>query len=437
MHVRAAFRLIALALLCLLPCAAPLAAQADAAPAGADLQYVVILSRHGVRSFLGAPGQYDKYSAAPWPHWDVPTGYLTAHGYQLMKLMGAWDRAQFTAQGVLPASGCDAKITILADTDERTLQTGKALAEGMLPGCNVPVHSLPAGTVDPLFSPLRSKLFHPDMPLAAAAIAGRIGGDANNLTEAYRPQLTALDRVLAGCGRVPATNPRRLSILDIPASLSSGSSGRPAGLRGPLVTASSMVADMVLEYTQGMSDTDTAWGCIDGAKLRALMQIDTAAWEYGVRTPVVARMNASNLLDHIEKSMEQSVTGKPVAGAIGKPGDRILLLVGHDTNIATVAGALNLSWIIDGRVNDTPPGGALRFELWRPRNGGQPFVRIAYVAQTLEQMRAAQPLTPAHPPAQAEIIDPACGRADLSCTWPAFDAALRHAIDPAYVAPQP
>jgi len=43
----------------------------------------------------------------------------------------------------------------------------------------------------------------------------RIGGDPNNLTEAYRPQLAALDRVLAGCGHGP-TDAKRTSIFDIP-----------------------------------------------------------------------------------------------------------------------------------------------------------------------------------------------------------------------------
>ena len=70
----------------------------------------------------------------------------------------------------------------------------------------------------------------------AAAIAGRIGGDPNNLTEAYRPQLAALDRVLAGCGHGPA-NAKRTSIFDIPAGLKPGSGdpsdvgARPAGHR--------------------------------------------------------------------------------------------------------------------------------------------------------------------------------------------------------------
>ncbi len=167
------------------------------------------------------------------------------------------------------------------------------------------------------------------------------------------------------------------------------------------------------------------------------MQVNIASWEYSFRTPAVARMYASNLLDHILRTMAQSVTGKPDPGALGKPGDRLVILVGHDTNIVTSAGALGIDWIEDGRVDDTPPGGALVFELWRSHADGKLFVRLEFTAQTLEQMRKGEPLTLANPPAEAPVFVPGCGRADLSCTWEGFSAAMRQAIDPAYVSALP
>ena len=219
--------------------------------------------------------------------------------------------------------------------------------------------------------------------------------------------------------RAPPPNPRRTSIFDIPASLAPGTGDSPVVARGPLVTGSTLVENLLLEYTQGMSDTDTGWGCLDGATLRSIMQANIAAWNYEERTPAIARMNASNLLDHIRATMEQRATGKPVPGALGKLDDRLVILVGHDTNIVTVAGALGIDWIADGRVDDSPPGGALVFELWRSPSGGS-FVRVRFTAQTLEQMRKSEPLTAANPPAEAPIFVPACSRPDLSCTWARF-----------------
>lgn len=395
-------------------------AQESATPDGsAELQYVVMLSRHGVRPPLSRPGEIDKYSAAPWPQWEVKPGYLTPHGYQLMKIFGGWDRTRFAGQGLFAPSGCAdaAHITIMADSDERTRETAKALAEGMFPGCGLAVHARPEGEPDPLFRGGRG-----DPALQAAAIAGRIGGNANNLTEAFRPQLTSLDQVLAGCGKVQPGNPNRTSIFAVPASIGQGSS---ATLHGPVSSGSTLVENLLLEYADGKSDV--GWGCVDGAKLRALMQIDTANWEYGIRTKAVAQALASALIQHIEQSMEQNMTGKPVAGALGKADDRMLLLVGHDTNIASVAGLLSLDWIIDGRVNDTPPGGALLFEIWRSRTDGHRFVRLEYTAQTLEQMREAETLSIANPPAALPIFMPGCSGPDMACTWDGFASAVRGA----------
>jgi 4-phytase/acid phosphatase len=274
--------------------------------------------------------------------------------------------------------------------------------------------------------------------LASAAVAGRIGGNPGNLTELYRSQLTLLDSVLAGCGHAPA-NTTRTSIFAVPASLAPGSGDSPAALRGPVTTAATIAENLLLEYTQGMREADTGWGCIDGATLRTIMQVNSANWDYTKRTPAIAHIYASTLLDRILKTMQQSVNGAgargtAVSGALGKPGDRLVILVGHDTNIVTVAGALHIDWVFDGRADDTPPGGALLFELWRPRDGGKPFVRLEYVAQTLEQMRNSEALTPANPPAVAPIFVPGCSRQDLSCTWEDFSRTLHASIDPAYIA---
>jgi 4-phytase/acid phosphatase len=438
--MRTTFRFLLFAL-AFFPLSALVTAQSAAAPDAsrdADLQLVVMLSRHGVRAPIGSSALYGQYAAAPWAAWDVPPGYLTAHGYQLMKLFGAWDRSEFVSQNLFVPTGCAdaAHVSIVADSDQRTRETGKALAEGMFPGCTIAVRAQPENTNDPLFRPIESGAVRPDTALATAAVAGRIGGDPNNLTELYRSQLTLLDHVLAGCGHAPA-DAQRTSIFAIPASLAPGPGDGPAALHGPVTTAATIAENLLLEYTQGMSKADTGWGCLDGATLRTIMQVNSANWDYTKRTPAVARMIASTLLDRILKTMQQSVNGGGVTGALGKPGDRLVILVGHDTNIVTVAGALHIDWVFDGRADDTPPGGALLFELWRPRDGGKPFVRLKYIAQTLEQMRNSQALTPANPPAVAPIFIPGCSRQDLSCTWEGFSAAMHASIDPAYVAAQP
>jgi 4-phytase/acid phosphatase len=398
---------------------------------GEELKFVAILTRHGVRPPTVSNDQINPYSAEPWPKWDVPPGYLTAHGRALMKLFGAYDRAQFARAGLFRPSGCaDAgHVYFWADTDERTIETGRALVEGMLPGCTVAVHSAPVGTRDPLFNPVGAGIGHPDPDLAAAAVSGRIGGHPEALLEAYRPALETMQQVLTGGKTV------KQSLLELPVSLGPGAGGLPV-MRGPFATASSLASDFLLEYTNGMEGHDLGWGRLTESNLRQMMTILTAYADLMWRTPQIGRTLASNLLSHVEKAMEQAVTGKAVPGAMGKPGDKMLVIVGHDGNLSNIQGTLNLSWLIPGDLpNETPPGGALVFELWRQPAGGEYSVRTYYTAQTLEQMRQALPLTLDSPPAKATVFVPGCStaKAGSPCDWKAFQRTIQAAIDPAFV----
>ncbi len=407
--------------------------------ANQELKFVVIVSRHGVRSPTGKTDQLNHYSRQPWPAWSVAPGYLTEHGARLMTLFGAYDREDLTAHGLLSQSDCAVAghIRIIADSDQRTRETGRALAAGLAPGCPIEVHTLPEGTADPLFHSLEAGVGHPDKLLATAAVSGRIGANPQGLAEAYRPQLEALEHVLADC--TPGTNcsnanPAVLpSLFDIPSSIGPGKSDHLVALQSPLAIASTMAENMLLEYTEGMEASNVGWGRVDRNQLCEFIQLHTASEDIAGRTRYIARVQSSDLLFHILQSLQQAVQPQPVAGSLSKPDDQLLVLVGHDTNLANIAGTLNISWLIDGRRDDTPPGGALIFELWRKPTTKEYSVRTYFTAQTLDQMRHATPLSLAHPPERIPVFIPGCSQADFSCTWGAFRRAVREGVDPVFV----
>jgi 4-phytase/acid phosphatase len=192
-----------------------------------------------------------------------------------------------------------------------------------------------------------------------------------------------------------------------------------------------MAENMLLEYAEGMDAANVGWGRVDLSKLRELLQVHVAHEDLADRTTYVARAQSSNLLLHMLQSMQQAVAAQPIAGAVGKPGDRLLILVGHDTNLAAIAGALNLNWVIDGRRDDTPPGGALVFELWKTP-AKEYSVRTYYTAQTLDQMRNATALSLQNPPERVPVFVPGCGQADGSCRWDAFQQVIQAGIDPTF-----
>ena len=113
------------------------------AEAGLQLKYVVIVSRHGVRSPTWEAARLNQYSAEPWPDWGVPPGNLTPRGRKLIEFTGAYYRQWLSGEHLFHGKGCQdaGRITIRADREQRTLETGRALAEALLPGCSIAVYS--------------------------------------------------------------------------------------------------------------------------------------------------------------------------------------------------------------------------------------------------------------------------------------------------------
>ena len=406
------------------------------------LKFAVVFTRHGVRSPTWNQVELNAFSAEPWPDWGVAPGNLTPHGGKLMTLFGSYYRLYFAAAGLMLSTGCEGAkhLHIRADAESRTRETGRALATGMMPGCSLDVQVVNDGQ-DPLFSPLAVGIGKADRALAVSSISGRIGENLDAITTAYQQAFNRLREMLFGCALATACpgeeNPAKRSVLKQSSSIEVGKGGNAADLRGPIRTGSTLAEDLFLEYANGMEGKDLGWGRLEASKLVEIMRLHTAYSDLARQTPYVARLQGSNLLSHILRSMEQAVKGSSVTGSLCDVGDRLLITVGHDTNISNIAGMLGISWLLDGyQPSDTPPGGALVFELWQ-QDDGEITVRTYYLAQSLEQMHNALPLTLNSPPLKSPIFVPGCSRADreMSCPWKAFERTFENAIDPTFVTP--
>jgi 4-phytase / acid phosphatase len=386
------------------------------------LKFVLILSRHGVRSPTWDAARLDRYSAQPWPSWGVAPGELTPHGRELMKLMGGYYRDWLSDEHLIHRQGCaDAPhVYIWSDTAERTVESGHALAESLLPGCGLQIHSQPDGEPDPIFS---------------GTIAGAVRepsregtrSNATALTAQHSAAFAALQFVLGpGVFSVLPTPPIGGVDEPSPAETDEGAESLEAG--------SSLSEDLLLEYADGMKGAQLGWGRLTQQNLLQALELHAVYTDLTRREPGVAHARGAILLNAMLRSLEQAVSGKQVPGAIGAASDSVLILVGHDTNQSNVSGMLDLNWSLPGyQPNDTPPGGAVIFSLWQDQVTGQLSVRTQYVAQSLDQMRDASALSISTPPVEQDVSVPGCQPDTIRrdrCSWDSFRGLLQRAIYP-------
>jgi 4-phytase / acid phosphatase len=385
------------------------------------LKLVVVLARHGVRSPTWTLDRLNTYSSLPWPAWSVAPGDLTDRGADLLKRFGAYNRASLAEEGLFSAKGCSASAEsyIWADVDRRNLASGRAMADSLFPGCAAVVHSLTASDNDPLFHPTANGVDPADTDRIFKEFSKRV---ADLPRSQYSELLTQMQRVLLGCKLDEDCTPQKppaIRIMDEKEGVASGKDDKVVTMKGPLTEASSFAEDFLLEYADGMPMESVGWGKVDEAQVRKFLALHSIYFDLIHRTPSIAKVECSNMLDHITRTLQQGVEGKPVAGAIGDPGEKLVLIDGHDTTIAGVATLLGLHWDLDGRVDDTPPGTELIFELWQtPQSTYQ--VHVSIVMQTLRQLREVQELTLANPPAKQVVTVEGCAGKKHSCAWEEF-----------------
>lgn len=424
------------------------AARSDGMPADWTLVSTVIVSRHGVRSPGHAHPPLDKLSPDAWPGWSVPAGFLTLRGGSLADRMGRYYGDWLRSRGALPAGTCPAPGTIYgwSDIDQRTRETGDALLQGMAPGCDIRNnHQADLATYDTVFHPVESGDCPLDPGMARGAIETRLAPEGvAGLNKRYAASLARMSEVLdypaspAASAAVAAKGSGKLE--DVPTHLRVEGDGSGVDLRGALGSAGTAAEVFLLQYGEGLPDTQVAWGRIrDDKDWALLMQSHNAVYDLLDRTPYLAAHSGTPLLAIVLDALARGASGtpgvarpSPVQGPTQPAGNRVYVLTGHDRNVANLAGMLHLDWQLPDQPDNTPPGGALVFTLWRDPAGGQ-FVRIEMVYQSMQQLRQLTTLSLAEPPRRVAVPMPDCndGPGGNSCRWSTFAPKVKAALVPA------
>ncbi|MBD5642129.1 MAG: histidine-type phosphatase [Desulfovibrio sp.] len=344
----------------------------------AELEKIVVLSRHGVRAPTQPERVLSLWSDKTWPAWPVEAGDLTPRGAELVRAMWGALKPGLIAKGILPAGVCPPQnsVYIRADVDERTKATARAIIEGLGQDCKLGYAVMP-GKIDPLFHPVKAGLYRFDaIPTAVDVLKMARGG-----LEGLQDELSgALELIGEISGPPSATLCSRFALMpkcelsDLPNSVSVTADGAGVRIMGSLGIGSSLAEIFLLEYAQWPNEA-AGWGRVNARVLGQVMPVHSRVFNIVNRAAVVAWANGSALLNEMSAALLGEHADKRANEA------KLVIFVGHDTNIANVGGLLDFAWQASGYPpNGIPPASALFLELWKI--GGERQVRARFYAQT-------------------------------------------------------
>jgi len=388
---------------------APALAQAETAPQGYQLQQVLLMSRHNLRAPLANNGSVlEQSTAQSWPEWDVPGGQLTTKGGVLEVYMGHYLREWFAEQGLVTSGECPTPQSIYAYANslQRTVATAQFFITGAFPGCDVPVHHQEKmGTMDPTFNPVITN-GSPEFQQAAVK-AMETQREQYKLGDSYQ----LLEQIVAF---------KQCDLTAEKDKFTANATEEP-GVSGPLKVGNSLVDAFTLQYYEGFPLDQVAWGQIKtDQQWKVLSQLKNGYQDTLFTSPQVAQNVAAPLIKYIQKAL---------AGSNNK-GPKITLLVGHDSNIASLLTALDFKpYQLPEQYERTPIGGKIMFQRWHDANNNRELMKVEYVYQSAEQLRKADVLSLQQPPQRVTLQLNGCPTdANGFCPWDKFTQVLAQSV---------
>jgi 4-phytase/acid phosphatase len=343
------------------------------------LERVVIVMRHGVRPPTKSAAALAPLADRPWPDdaaWGAVPGELTPHGAQAIERLGAEIVKLYPSLIAAPRSLPEAVMIWADGADQRTRETAKALARGLSPAAPLAIGAAGEGATDPLFDALDAGVCALDPTQAKAALDAQAPFE----TPAVRSGLARLQQILApnACAGGAGT------CLDAPAKASADPSG--AKLSGGLGAGAGLAEDLLLEWENGLSGDQLGAGRLTRPDLDTVMAVHRRASELTRRTPYIALRRGGPLAAFILAALEEGDT--PAGTPRLKAARKLVVLVGHDTNLSNLAGVFGLDWTLPDQPDVTAPGTALAFERWREVGTGRAVARLRVIYEDADAVRA-------------------------------------------------
>ena len=364
--------------------------------AGYQLDRMVVLSRHNIRSPLSGSGSLlGDITPHSWFAWTSNPSELSRRGAVLETLMGQYFRLRLEQAGLFPENYQPeaGAVRFYANAKQRTLATARYFSAGLLPVAQINIEShAPYDTMDPTFEPKLHFVTEEYARDVMAQVAEKGGVAGLNGILAGLQDAIALMMDTADIEKSEAYQSGKYGDLLNGETVLSLVEGKEPGMTGPIKSATSVADAMILQYYEEADARRAAFGHdlteADWQKIHSI--VDTYS-DMLFCAPLVSVNVAHPLLREIRAELTA-------------PGRQFSFLCGHDSNVASVLAALNVEdYLLSQTVEQhTPIGVKLVFERWLNAENAA-FYKVSLVYQSTEQLRSMEPLSLENPPVEAPV----------------------------------
>lgn len=347
----------------------------DLSHEGYQLEQVVVLSRHNIRSPLsGGDSLLATMTPHEWFDWSSKPSELSLRGGTLETEVGQYFRQWLEAEGLFPDNYHpeDGAVRIYANSKQRTLATAEYFVSGLLPTANTPIEShMEFDQMDPVFTPQLTFVSPEYNADAEAQIWELFADDVKNLEDNYALLADVIDVEESEAWKDGSFTGFKTDDSEIVLELN-----KEPAVKGSLKTGCSVSDALVLQYYEEPDPVKAAFGHeLTYEQWQDISAIKDVYTDVLFSAPLIATNVAHPLLQEIESELKTD-------------GRKFSFLCGHDSNVASVLAAMGAEdYELPGAIEaKTPIGCKMVFCRWKGPDG-KSYMTANLVYENTEQLR--------------------------------------------------
>lgn len=359
------------------------------------LKEAVVLSRHNIRSPLSdSKSDLGRMTPHEWTKWSAGKSELTSRGGALETMMGQYFRKWAVDAGMFPENYTPTAddLNVIANSMQRCIATAQYFSSGFMPVGGVRVnHRYTPSKMDPLFNPQLTKV-SPEFVATAMEQINAMGGKKGivGINEAIAPNYEFIQEVMdtKDSPMAKSNDPKLKDFTNYNTEIVLEKFKEPSMKAGSALKDLNAASDaFILQYYEEPDSVKAAFGKkLTRDQWSQLAHIKDVYQDVLFTAPIVAVNVANPLIQYMYDELLS-------------PDRKFTFLVGHDSNLSSVATALGVEEyeLPNAIEKKTPIGSKIVIEKFEGADG-QEYADINIVYQSVDQLRNMELLSLDNPP---------------------------------------